>query len=132
MGHFGLSDIEYELMSFFWDSDGPVTFSEVLTFCNEKQGRNWAKTTAHTYLTRLVQKGLLNTCHPGTKRAYYAAISKNELAHTSAQEFINTSFSGSLKNFLVSLTGNQPISPEEAKELHQILDQIVDPDSSSQ
>lgn len=124
MGHFGLTDIEYELMVFVWKNEKPVTFAEILRFCNEEKGRNWAKTTAHTYVTRLMQKGLLGVSCAGAKRAYYALISREELAHKSAEEFVNTSFSGSLKAFLVSFTCNHPLSSEEAEELYRLLDDI--------
>ena len=39
-----LSDIEFELMLFFWDLENPVTFAEILRFCNEEKKWDWAKT----------------------------------------------------------------------------------------
>ncbi len=35
-----LSDIEFELMLFFWVLENPVTFAEILRFCNEE--KKWA------------------------------------------------------------------------------------------
>ena len=33
--HYGLSDIEYELMQLFWSSDHPLPFADVLAYCND-------------------------------------------------------------------------------------------------
>lgn len=129
----GLSDIEYELMTFFWEIKKPVTFSEVLDYCNQTKNWNWAKTTAHTHLTRLVKKKLLGIHDaPGVRRSYFAKITKEELAQVSALEFVNSSFSGSLKSFLLSLVPNKTLTQEEANELHEILDQLVKSNNSSE
>lgn len=124
--HFVLSDIEFELMSFFWDQTTPVTFADILHFCNDKKGWNWAKTTAHTYVTRLMKKKLLDMNNiSGARRTYFAKISREEFALYSAQELVDTSFSGSLKNLILSLVPNRCLTQKDVEELHQILDQLV-------
>lgn len=129
--HFGLSEIEYDLMCFFWEQQEPVTFADILHFCNDSKGWGWAKTTAHTYVTRLLQKNLLDMNHTvGVRRTYFAKISREELAHSSAQEFVDSSFSGSIKNLLVSLVPGRQLSSSDVEELHQILDQLVEPKDS--
>lgn len=121
----GLTSVEYELMLYFWGNDKPVYFSEILHYFNEIKGKSWAKTTIHTYLTTLIRKGLLRYDSKGYKHCYEAVVSKAELAHEAAQSFVNSSFNGSVKDFLVSLTQNKPMTCEEVTELHQILDEIV-------
>lgn len=124
MGKIGLTDIEYELMSLFWGRREPATFSEILEYCNEEKGFNWAKTTAHTHLTRLVQKGLLSMGKRGAKRTYYAIVTREEQARVSAEEFVKDSFSGSLKEFLVSFAGNNALTREDIEELRRTLDEF--------
>ena len=123
-----LSDIEFELMLFFWDLENPVTFAEILRFCNEEKKWDWAKTTAHTYLTRLMNKGLLSMNHTaGTRRTYFARISREEFMRSSAQSFLDTVFSGSVKNFLLALTpSGSAFTRSEAEELHEILDRLTE------
>ncbi len=133
MNNMGLSDIEYALMCFFWESSKPQSFGEVLRFCNDVQKLDWAKTTAHTYLTRMIKKGLLGCNNQkGTRRTYYARLSRDELAQNTAQEFLAGNFNGSLKSLLVSLSHNASLSREEADELHELLDHMVRPDSDSE
>lgn len=128
----GLSDIEFDLMTFFWEQEKPVSFAEILHFCNEEKNWGWAKTTAHTYVTRLMQKGLLDMNHTaGIRRTYFARISHEQLAQESAQEFIDSSFSGSIKNLLLCLAPSKKLSQQDVDELHQILDELVDSNEPS-
>ena len=130
--YLGLSDIEYELMTFFWNQEKPVPFGEILRFCNEEKGWNWAKTTAHTYVTRLLKKNLLGVNNTkGIRRTYFAKVSQEALAHDSVQEIVNTSYAGSFKNLLLSLVPDKPLSREDAEELHELLDQLIDTEDSA-
>lgn len=125
--HFGLSDVEYDLMSFFWEQAKPVTFAEILNFCNSVKGWNWAKTTAHTYVTRLMQKGLLDmNSVRGVRRTYFARINREDFARKSAQEFIDSSFSGSLKNLFLTLVPDNKLTQEDIHELRKVLDQLIE------
>lgn len=121
--YFGLSEIEYEFMEFFWELDRDASFAEITAYCNTQRAHGWAATTIHTYLTRLIRKGVLDSSRNGYKRSYRAAVSKEELAHRCARKFVDESFHGSLRNLLVSLTLNAPLSQEDAAELHRILEE---------
>lgn len=53
--YYGLSKMEYNLMKYFWNTNAPVSFSEVEKYCNTELHYGWAQPTLHTYLTRLVE-----------------------------------------------------------------------------
>lgn len=130
--YLGLTDIEFELMTFIWNQQSPVTFKEILYFCNDIKGWNWAKTTAHTYLTRLIRKKILGvTKTRGVRRTYFAIVSEKELAHNTILSIVNTSFNGSIKDLLLSMVPNSHLSLEDKKELHELLDQLVTTQDSS-
>ena len=44
--YYGLSKMEYNLMKYFWNNNGPVSFSEVEKYCNTELG-----STNFTYLS---------------------------------------------------------------------------------
>lgn len=121
----GLTSIEYEIMSYFWEREEPIYFSEILSYFNDVKKKNWAKTTLHTYLTTLIRKGLLSSDKAEYKHSYTAAITKEELARIVSHKFIDRSFNSSLKSFLISFTESTPLTPEEIEELHQILDSML-------
>lgn len=126
----GLSDMEFELMTFFWDRSVPVTFAEILHFCNEVKHWDWVKTTAHTYLTRLMKKGLVDKDDSGKRRVYFAKISREEFTGQFVQGLLDSSFS--VQNLLLSLAPNVHLSRGDVEELYQILDRLVEPEDSSQ
>lgn len=120
--HYGLSDTEYILMHFFWSSSYPLSFSEILNYCNNELHLDWAQTTVHTYLTRLIQKGVLTAKRDGYKKFYYATSTEQELSSTFANRFVKEVYGGSLKNFLLSFTGEAKLSKAEVEELKHLLD----------
>ncbi len=121
--HYGLSEIEYEFMELFWNSSQPLPFSAIVEYCNTQKGHNWAQTTIHTYLTRLIQKGVLISIQNGRKLSYQASVTEGELSGIWAAKFVETSFGGSVKKFLLSLTQKTRLSKEEVQELQQILEE---------
>ncbi len=125
--HSGLSDIESELMSFFWNQTTPVVFADILHFCNDEKGWNWAKTTAHTHITRLMKKGFLDMNDVrGTRRTYFAKISREDYARSLAQELADSFFSGSVKNLLLALASGSQLTPADLDELQKTLDQLAE------
>ena len=110
--YYGLSKMEYNLMKYFWNTNAPVSFSEVEKYCNTELHYGWAQPTLHTYLTRLVKKGILHSEGKGykCKRSYYPELTEQELAHKYATDFVDNTFNGSISDLLVSLTYNTKLS----------------------
>ena len=42
---FGLSETEYEIMEFMWQSDHKLTYKEILDYFNTEKNKNWKKQT---------------------------------------------------------------------------------------
>ena len=123
--YYGLSKMEYNLMKYFWNTNAPVSFSEVEKYCNTKLHYGWAQPTLHTYLTRLVKKGILHSEGKGykCKRSYYPELTEQELAHKYATDFVDNTFNGSISDLLVSLTYNTKLSESDIEELKNYPDE---------
>ena len=121
--YYGLSKMEYNLMKYFWNNNGPVSFSEVEKYCNTELHYNWAQPTLYTYLTRLTKKGILHSEGKGykCKRSYYPELTEQELAHKYATDFVDNTFNGSISDLLVSLTYNTKLSEPDIEELKNII-----------
>lgn len=120
--YYDLSKMEYNLMKYFWNTNAPVSFSEVEKYCNTELHYGWAQPTLHTYLTRLVKKGILHSEGKGykCKRSYYPELTEQELAHKYATDFVDNTFNGSISDLLVSLTYNTKLSESDIEELKNI------------
>ena len=67
-----LTDSEWKVMEALWQG-GPQTLGEVLARLAEDTG--WSRTTVHTYLTRMMAKGLV-AADAQSPRRYSAARSR--------------------------------------------------------
>lgn len=63
-----LSKTEYEIMEYFWGMGDKYTFGELMKYFNENLDKNWKKQTLNTFLSRLIEKGLLKKEKEGTRR----------------------------------------------------------------
>lgn len=121
MSWYGLSDAEYEIMQYIWDSKETKTLHEVMEYM-ESKNYTWKQQTLHTFLSRLIDKKVLQAEKKGNKRFYSPKLSQEEYVSQWTAGFLDKEYGGSLKKFLLAFTGGKSLSEEQAKELHDFLD----------
>lgn len=109
-----LSPTENEIMEVLWKSEG-MTNNEIILYFRER-GKEWKRQTTSTFLTRLMQKGLL------TKEGhrYRPSCTKEEFKRRQAREIIDSMYGGSLSNFIAALNGGEEMTEKEAEELEKL------------
>lgn len=122
MGWYGLSDAEYELMQYFWSSSETRSLNEVIDYM---KSRNyiWKQQTAHTMLSRLINKGVLQAEKRGYKRFYSSLLSQEEYVSQWTKGMLNKNYDGSLKSFLIAFAGGKSLTTEQVQELHDFLEE---------
>lgn len=113
-----LSDTEREMMEVIWQLDKKVTSSELLKIFNEKKGKKWSAQTMSTFLTRIVDKGVLISNKEGRINFYESIISKEEYTQYEAENILNNLYKGSLKNFLSALYYKKDMSTDDIQEIN--------------
>ena len=83
-----LSKTEYRIMEYFWSTGGKYTFGELMKYFNEEEDKNWKKQTLNTFLSRLIDKGLLERKKEETKAYYGAALTKAEFKQRKAKAIL--------------------------------------------
>lgn len=111
-----LSPTEREILEALWKTEG-MTNSEVILYFRER-GKDWKKQTTSTFLTRMIQKGVVKK--EGHK--YMAACTEEGLGGMQARMILNKMYGGSLKNFIVSLREGEKIPAQEIEEIKDILE----------
>ena len=119
---YNLSEAEYEIMKFIWEQGDNISFNDIMEY-TQKKGHTWKKQTVQTFLTRLIDKGVLKAEKVGNKRYYSPSTTETEHICKWTQEFLKADFGGSLKNFMLAFTGGKSLTEEEARELHEFLDE---------
>lgn len=112
-----MSATEFYILKYLWSRETHATFSEIMTHFNEEEKKEWKKQTVNTFLTRLAQKGFLNIDKSGKRAIYIPSVSRKKYYEDYAQQIIEDSYEGSLKNFVCAFTKNHKLTSNEKEEL---------------
>lgn len=117
-----MSETEAEIMEVLWNSDAPMSASELMAHFAAHQGKTWKAQTLSTFLARLSQKGLIGSQRQGRVIYYRPIQSRDAYEQSIARGILDTMYQGSVRNFFAALYGGSPISEQDREELRQWLD----------
>lgn len=118
------SESEWQVMEIFWESDTPLTSSEVIKRLSKSV--SMTPRMVRVLINRLCEKGLLSYTVDGKdKRVYHYFVmkSKEECQKEKSRRFVDSYFEGSQKNAMAALLQNAKLTEEQLRELEEILEQ---------
>lgn len=115
MAEIQLGVIESRFADMIWEHE-PVTSSALVKLAAE--AFTWKRTTTHTVLKRLCDKGLFEN-NNGTVTSL---ISRSQFHSLQSRKFVEDTFDGSLPAFIAAFTKNKALTPEEAAEIRKMID----------
>ena len=90
----------------------------------EQYGKEYARTTVVTFLTRMAGKGYITTQRRGRISYVHAIKSEQEYKQQLAQKEIEFWFHGSMAEFAQTLCAAAPLTHEECQKLRRLLDHV--------
>ncbi len=114
-----LSAAEYEIMEWIWDQNRPVSSADILQALGAQRG--WKAPTVLTFLSRMVEKGLLHTEKHGKLRSYTAAVTREAYKNEETRDFLQRMYNGSVQNLVACMADGNGISAEELAQLRAWL-----------
>ncbi|WP_040914933.1 BlaI/MecI/CopY family transcriptional regulator [Lentisphaera araneosa] len=118
-----LSESEWTVMEVLWEQS-PQTAKDVKIALEEP--KQWAINTVRTLLTRLVNKGALETAdNQSGVTTFKPLISHENCIRAESQSFLKRIFGGSSMPLLVHFSQNADLSEDDVEELKKILDESV-------
>ncbi len=114
-----LSDAEWIVMNFIWDSQ-PTEASDVIAALGSDNG--WSDATVKTMLHRLVKKGALTTEPIGKKYRYTAAVRRSACIRKASRSFLDRVFGGDATPALLHLVKTAKLSEDDLAQLRKLLD----------
>ena len=120
-----MSKTESEIMEVLWNSDSPLSASELLDYFAEQRGKVWKASTLATFLSRLCQKGLIVSERMGRVPYYYPIKTREAYRQGIAIELLDTLYDGSVQKFFAALCADTPLSLKDKAELQAWLDDEV-------
>lgn len=116
MAEIQLGVIEARFADMIWERE-PVTSSELVKLAAE--AFSWKRTTTHTVLKRLCDKGLFEN----NKGTVTCLISRSQFHSMQSRKFVEDAFDGSLPAFVAAFVRDRALTAEEAAEIRAMIDQ---------
>ncbi|GAA4845412.1 BlaI/MecI/CopY family transcriptional regulator [Paenibacillus vulneris] len=114
-----ISDAEWEVMKVLW-AKSPSTANEVIEALEDRT--DWKPKTIRTLLNRLVHKKAVSYSQESKVYAYFPLVSEDECVRSETASFLKRIYGGAFKPLLVNFLKEEKLSPQEIKELKNILD----------
>ncbi len=108
---------ELRLMELLWEREG-ASAKELSLLAGEIIG--WNKNTTYTVIKKLVGKGAIRRSDPGF--ICHSLITREEAGRKEARKVLHSFFGGSVKALFSSFLSDGTLSPKEAEELRQLID----------
>lgn len=115
MADLRLGPVESRFAELIWDGE-PISSTELVHLAEREL--EWKKSTTHTVLKRLCEKGIFqNEGGVVTSR-----LSREEYAARQSEQFVEETFSGSLPAFLTAFTRRKKLTEEEIDQLQRLIE----------
>lgn len=115
-----LPDAELELMMIIWDSEQPVTRTDIES-CMSRE-KQVVPSTILTLLARLEKRGFIRHEKQGKINYYYSVADKNEYLAEEGKSVLSRMFGSSITNFVTTLYEGRRLDDEEVKRLQEFID----------
>lgn len=115
MAEIQLGVVEARFADIIWENE-PVSSSTLVKLAGEQL--QWKRTTVHTVLRRLCDKGLFQNDN-GTVTAL---ISRDRFYSMQSEQFVQTAFQGSFPAFLAAFSKSRPLTQAERDLVRQMID----------
>ena len=113
-----ISEAEWSVASVLW-AVGPLTAVEVMQRLPVDHG--WAQKTVNTFLTRLVDKGVLAVERVGKANRYRARVSRDVCVREESRSFMDRVFGGMAAPTVAHFLEYGDLSAREVAELQALL-----------
>lgn len=117
-----LTNAEEQLMKMLWKLDRAF----IRDLLNEFPDPRPASTTVITLLKRMIDKGFVSYRQCGNSREYYPLVKKSDYFADHINGLIKDFFNNSTAQFASFFASETEMSPEELKELRDIVDRKIE------
>lgn len=119
-----ISPAEWDVLNVLWEN-APATAADVsASLAGDK---DWHPKTVNTFLTRLVEKGVLRVRRQGKSNVYLPAKTREQCIRAESDSFVQRVFRGATAPMLLHFIERAELSADEIRELQRLLNQKKKP-----
>ena len=116
-----LTPAEFEIMDAVWKA-GELTVTEILSEINAAHNRNLSRSTIQVQVGRLKEKGWLTHRQEGNKFIFQSTTPRREASAAIALDIGDRIFGGSCVELIKAFFSKSAVSPDEIKQLRELID----------
>lgn len=113
-----ISESELLIMEIIWNNHDSIMFGELMQEL-KTDNNQWKPNTVLTFLSRLIDKEIIEIKKQGRLNQYIALMSKEDYLRATTDNFINKVYGGNIKGLMTNLIKNNNI---DAKDFEEIKD----------
>lgn len=108
--------MEMRFAELIWENE-PIPSGALVALAAEKLG--WKKSTTYTMLRRLCERGIFQN----ENAVVSARLTREQYAARESEDFVASTFGGSLPMFVASFTSRNRLSKKDIDELQRLIDE---------
>lgn len=117
------TDSELEILRHLW-MNGPSTVRDVNDALNSASDKEVGYTTTLKLMQIMADKGLVSRVKDGKSHIYEAVVTQENTQQVLLDKVLHGAFGGSMSRLVMKALGNQQASPEEIKQIREMLDRM--------
>ncbi|MCL2322718.1 MAG: BlaI/MecI/CopY family transcriptional regulator [Oscillospiraceae bacterium] len=121
--YINLTEAEEKLAALIWQN-ATLTSPELVALA--KSEMNWKKSTTYTVLKKLCDKGVFKN----ENAIVSVVLTHDEQISRQSRSYIEATFGGSLPKFIASFFNGRKLTPKQAAELRQLIDEYEESDTN--
>lgn len=115
-----MTDSEWRVMEVLWSGEG-LHLGQIVDALAPETG--WSRTTVHTYLTRMMAKGLV-LADEDSPRRYRPGVDREQCADGQRRDLVERVYQGSAGRLVAAFVRDGSLTREERDELRRLLDEM--------
>ena len=116
-----ISEAEHAVMEALW-ADAPLTAAQVADRIAETRG--WSLATVKTLLSRLSQKGAVDTAPDGRRFLYSPVVARSEYVGTESRRLVDRLFGGRASSLFAHLAEAEALDDKDLSEIEALLQEL--------
>lgn len=112
-----LGAVESRFADIIWSHE-PLPSRKLVALCQEEL--NWKKPTTYTVLRKLCERGIFQN----ENGMVSSRISRDQFYAMQSEQFVETTFHGSLPAFLAAFSSRKALTQEEVDQLRSMIDEF--------
>ncbi len=117
-----LPESELDIMLALWEAEQqPVPR---IYFEQKLAHKEWSVNALNSFLSRMEEKGFIKSTRIGKSKVYSAVVNKETYLCSEGNNILHKLYQGSIKNFMLSVTGHKGLKDSEIEELKKYLDEL--------